>query len=262
MALTIRQTATAICPRVPASFLGIGGVEPYLYEVVAGGAGGTIDASTGMYVGPNDFSSDPDEQYDTIRVTDYDDETAEARILVGTPLMLFCEIIQQWFDLADGRVYLWDQKIMQPKDAGLYVAVSMPMAKPFGNSNRMNADGEVEQFVAMQGTVDIDLISRDATARDRKEEIILALESNYARFQQDANSFSIGKLSTHFVNLSEVDGAAIPYRYRVSVQMQYAYTKASESAGFDTFALEGEVNAGGPSDQTFELEIDAEDTPE
>ncbi len=207
--------------------------------VGAGGAGGTIDSTSGIYTAPTVVSSDPAKLYDTIQVTDYAAATATAQILVGTPLLLFCEVIQQELGLANGRVYLWDQKIMQPSDSGLYIAVSVPGCRPFANVNRQAVNGiDAEQFVSMLATADIDIISRGPSARDRKEEVILALNSTYAQQQQEANSFYIGKLppGSRFINLSEVDGAAIPYRYRISVNLQYAVSKTKAVPYFGTFA--------------------------
>lgn len=250
MSLTVKQSAYAVAPLVPASFAGSGGAAPYLYEIVAGGAGGTINPATGVFTAPSSWSLNPAQRFTTVRVTDYDGAIATARILVGSPLMLLCDIVQRELGLADGRVYLWDQKIMQPTDAGLYVAVAMVSANPIGSSNRFNGDtNKSEQFVTMQGVVDIDLISRDASARDRKEALILAFDSDYSRQMQDANSFYIGKLSTRFQNLSEVDGGAIPYRYKATVKIQYVYTKNQEAQYFDTFTTQGTVE---PIDETFE----------
>lgn len=237
MTLTLTQTATAVGPGIQASFLGIGGTEPYVYSVVTGGAGGTVDASTGIYVAPATVQSDPAKLYDTVMVTDDDAATATTQILVGTPLLLFCEVLQQELGLAAGRVYLWDQKLMQPTDSGLYVAVSVPSCKPFANVNR-NVNGDAEQFVSMQATVDIDIISRSSAARDRKEDVILALNSIYAQKQQEANSFYIAKLpGSRFLNISDVDGAAIPYRYRISIAMQYFYKKTKAADYFDGFEV-------------------------
>ncbi len=176
MTLSLTQTKTALGPGLTASFLGVGGSEPYAYTVATGGAGGTVDYSTGIYTAPAVLGTGPIHAYDTIVVTDYAAATASSTILVGTPLLLFCEILQKELGLANGRVYLWDQKIMQPTDSGLYVAVSVPSCKPFSNVNR-NVDGDQDQFVSMLATVDIDIISRGPEARDRKEEIILALNS-------------------------------------------------------------------------------------
>lgn len=240
MALAISQSATAVAPYSPATFAGSGGVEPYVYSVVAGGAGGSINSSTGVYTAPSSASSDLSQAYDTIRVTDSASATADATILVGLPILLLCEILQRELSLASGRVYLWDQKINQPSDNGLYIAVSIPSCKPFGNVNRTGStdDGmEEDQSINMLARVDIDIISRGPSARDRKEEVLLALNSTYALQQQEANSFSFGKLSPNggFLNLSQLDGAAIPYRYKITVNMQYAFEKAKAIDYFDSF---------------------------
>lgn len=244
MSLSLTQSKTALAVNLTASFLGVGGTSPYVYSVRAGGAGGTIDSATGVYTAPpvvNDGSYGPPKKlYDTIEVQDSLSAKATAQILVGNPLLLFCEVIQKELGLANGRVYLWDQKIMQPTDAGLYVAVAIVSCRPFGNSNEYNGAGAgllSIQSVNMYAQLQIDIISRDAEARDRKEEVLLALASDYAETQQEANSFLIGKLppNSQFLNLSSPDGAAIPYRFTIGVSMQYFYTKPKDVGYFDTF---------------------------
>lgn len=240
MTIVISQSATAVGPRGTASFSATGGVGSIVYSILAGGAGGSINSSTGVYTAPNAANSNPQMAYDTIQAEDSLNDSATTQILVGSPLLLFCEIIQREMGLASGRVYLWDQKINQPTDNGLYVAVSVPSCKPFGNINRIGSDVSgmsSAQFVNMLATLNIDIISRGPAARDRKEEVILALGSTYAQQQQEACAFLIGKLppSSGFVNLSPVDASAIPYRYRISVNIQYAYSKATAVDYFDDF---------------------------
>lgn len=236
MTISVSQTTSAIAPRCPASFRAIGGTAPYVYSIASGGAGGTINSSTGAYVGPEDFHSDPTRNVDTIIAVDAIGESGSTQILVGTPLLLFCDIIAHELCIPRERVYLWDQKIMQPTDFGLFVAISVATAKPFGSSNRFNPDtNKADQFVSMMATLDVDVISRGPTARDRKEEIILALNSDYAKVQQTTNAFKVGTLSNRFINLSEIDGAAIPYRFRISVNMQYVYRKNTAAAYYTDF---------------------------
>lgn len=241
--MELTGTKTALCAGLTASFLATGGTAPYAYSVIAGGAGGSIDSTTGLYTAPSILSTDVKKIYDTIQAQDSTGQVVSAQILVGTPLLLFCEILQRELELENGRVYLWDQKIMQPTDSGLFIAVSVPSCKPFANNvGPALVNGEldwsiVEQRVNLLATLDIDIISRGPAARDRKEEIILALGSIYSEAQQEANSFSIGRLPPggRFVNLSMIDGAAIPYRYRISVNMQYGVTKSKAVPYFDTF---------------------------
>lgn len=239
MTLSLTQTYTAVAPGLTASFLAFGGTAPYAYTVLAGGAGGTIDPVTGVYTAPATASSSPNQAYDTVQVDDDVDATATARILVGSPLMLFCDVIQNGMGLADGRVYLWDQKLFQPKDYDLYVAVSVPFCKPFGNCTETTTDDDGNyvqvQSVNMYAVMEMDVISRGPAARDRKEELILALNSVYAEQQQEKNSFGIGRISTNFNNLSMIDGAAIPYRYKISCALQYFTSKVIAAPYFDSF---------------------------
>lgn len=238
-ALSLAQTKTALAVNLIASFAANGGTPPYTYSVRDNGAGGVI-SSDGIYTAPAVVPSDPKKLFDIIQVVDNVSAIATARIMVGTPLLLFCDVIEQELGLANGRVYLWDQKIMQPTDAGLYVAVSVLSCKPFGNVNRVDGSGsgvDSKQFVNMYAQLQVDVISRGPEARDRKEEVILALNSDYARTQQDGNSFYISKLppGSQFVNLSSPDGAAIPYRFNIAVGMQYCFVKTTAVSYFDTF---------------------------
>lgn len=237
MSLSLTATLSALAPGLTASFLGVGGTAPYTYAVVAGGAGGTVNSSTGIYTAPAFVNPDAAKAYDTLRVTDSAAATATLPILVASPLGLFCDIIQHEMSLANGRVYFWDQKIFQPQDNDLYIAVGIQTCKPFSNIKKFNSSGDTTQVVNMLAVVTIDAISRGPAARDRKEEILMALFSPYAQSQQEINGFSIGRLPPggQFVNLSLVDGAAIPYRFNISINVQYAVTKILASPFFDDF---------------------------
>jgi hypothetical protein len=90
----------------------------------------------------------------------------------------------------------------------------------------------------MYAVLDLDIISRGPDARDRKEEVVMAFNSTYAQQQQEINSFYIGKLppGAKFINLSEIDGAAIPYRYRISTVLQYTVTKTTPIQYYSSFS--------------------------
>ena len=107
------------------------------------------------------------------------------------------------------------------------------------NSYAQTANGSLAavQVVNMQGIVDIDIISRGPAARDQKELVVLALQSTYSEQQQEANSFMIGRLpwGGQFTNLSQIDGAAIPYRYRISFAVTYAIRNQVAAPYFTQF---------------------------
>lgn len=226
--MNVSQSTYAIRNGMNAWFLGTGGTDPYTYAVAPGGVGGTINSSTGEYTAPSTGQGE-----DTIVVTDSLAATAEATIDVCLPIQLLCDIIQREMELQQGQVYLWDQKINIPIDDQLYIAVAVISCKPFANTTKFDSSGDAIQSVNMSALVSIDILSRGPDARDRKEEVLLALKSIYSQSQQEINSFYIGTISTDFVNLSEVDGAAIPYRFNISVRMQYFFRKSKAVPYFE-----------------------------
>jgi hypothetical protein len=238
--LALSQSKTAVGANITASFLATGGTSPYTYSVRSGGAGGTINSSTGLYTAPPAVSPNPLQLYDTIQVADNASpkNIATAQIFVGTPLLLFCDIIQNQMGLDNNHIYLWEQKLFQPTDSSLYVAVSVLSCKPFGNTNYFNGSTQQSiQSVNMYAQLQLDIISRGPAARDQKELVIMALNSNYSQSQQQGNGFFIGELppGSHFVNLSNIDGAAIPYRFAISVAMQYFVQKITAVPYFSSF---------------------------
>lgn len=239
MAISLRQSATAIGLGRTAVFTASLGTAPYVYSLVSGGAGGTINSATGVYTAPNNPTEFKSEQ--TIRVTDATAQTTTLKIIVGRPPILFCEILQNQMGLANGRVYLWDQKIKSPTDSGIFIAVSMPIVKPYANIRRPSPQQytmEADQSLNVMAVMDLDICSRDISAFMRKEEVLLALNSTYSLEQQENYGFSIAQLPAYpmFKNLSEIDGAAIPYRYRISVNMNYLYTVTKETDFYDDFS--------------------------
>lgn len=238
MSLSLSQSKTAVGAGITASFLAVGGTGPFVYSVLPGGANGTINSSTGIYTAPAQINSNPILLYDTIQVTDSVNAVARARIFTGTPLLLFCDIIQNQMGLDNNHVYLWNQKLFQPTDSGLYVAISVLSCKPFGNTNSFDGTTNASiQSVNMYAQLQLDIISRGPAARDQKELVILALNSDYSQTQQSGNSFFIGELppNSQFKNLSLIDGDAIPYRFSIDVAMQYFVSKTSAVPYYTTF---------------------------
>jgi hypothetical protein len=234
MAITIEYNSLAVTNKVPLPFSATGGTTPYTWSVITGGAGGTINSSTGLYTAP----SFPNTGLDTVQVTDSASNIATVQVSVCTPMELVCDIIQNQLGLSSGQVYLYNQKIDIPIDSQLYIAVGQLSCKPFSNNNSyavVNGSYSQVQSTNYQALISIDILSRGPIARDQMELVTLALGSNYAESQMELNSFNIALLPTSFVNLSEVDGAAIPYRFNISAQLQYFISKTAPVSYFDSF---------------------------
>lgn len=238
MALTLLQNYHAAVPNgLTVPFGASGGTPPYTFSVVAPvspipPAGGTIDPSSGLYTTPSNSTGT-----DIIQVTDSLAATAQGTMLVDYPLSLVCDIIQTSMGLSNGQVYLWDQKIFIPTDSRLYIAVGVQNCKAFGNYPKYAANSGLAaiQSVNMLASLSIDILSRGPDARDRKEQVLLALSSPYAESQMELNSFFVAPQSTNFVNLSSIDGAAIPYRFQISVNLQYFSTLTTQVGYYDMY---------------------------
>lgn len=230
--MILKQTRTAVGNFITSSFLASGGTPPYSYAVLPGGPGGAINSSTGIYVAPSSGYG-----VDTIRVTDSLGAFRDADILVTDPIGLLCEIVRTYMGLDEDQVYLWDQKFTIPNDNRTYVPVAVVSSKPFGITSKFNpVTNQSEQSVNILARLDINIMSRTDEALLRKEEVVLALFSDYSRQQQAANGFYIAQLPSSFVNISQEDGAARPYRFVISVNMQYAYRKSQATPYFDNFS--------------------------
>lgn len=239
MSVTLSQSRKAVLPGGFVSFLASGGIAPYTFSVKPDGVGGTIDPSNGVYIGPQAIVNQRVTS-DTILVVDDVGDEAEAIVSIGGPLTLLCDIIQTEMSLPNGRVYLWNQKLMQPTDSDLYIAVSVLHDEPIANVNRQVSVGPdlvSEQYVLVRSIVGIDMISRGPIAREARLDLLLAINSNYSQQQQNSNGFSIGRLPANktMVALNQVEGSAIPYRFHTDISMQYAYSKNSAVDFFDNF---------------------------
>lgn len=229
--MNILYNTLAMATGTTQTFQATGGTGPYVFSVKPGGVGGTIDPVTGFYTAPPTNLGN-----DTIVVTDSLLATVELVILIASPLGLFCDIISTELGLSPGQVVIWDQKWTVPNDAQMYVVVSILSERFFGAGNRFDANGNSVISANVNATLSINIQSRSLEALRRREEIPLALVSNYAESQQEANSFKIGKVPGSFVNLNLEDGPAIPYQFNIAVQMQYFVKKVVAVPYFDDFA--------------------------
>lgn len=241
MSIGLSSSVSAMAPGLSTSFLASGGTPPYVYSVVPGGAGGSINSSTGLYQAPLTMNPDPALTSDVIRALDSLSAAAQLPVLITNPLGLLCDILQKELGLDANHIYLWDQKIPQPNDSTMYIAVSVLNCKPFANTLEYDGSGggmNAIQSVNMLATLSIDVISRGPEALDRKEEVLMALASNYSQSQQELNSFYIGNLPPggQFVNLSNIDGSAIPYRFNISINMQYFVRKVKAVNYYGAFS--------------------------
>ena len=206
------------------------GEGPYTYEIDPRNTiNGSIDEN-GVYTAPRKGKGG----VETIIVTDSNGVKKTATIGVMSVYQLVCDIIQKEMDMPNGSVFLYNQKITIPKGQDMVISLQILDSKIVSNSLK-TIDGIDVQSVNKRAVLQIDLWSRSMEAVNRKEEIVMALASRYAESQMENCAFKIGKIPSNFVNLSSEEGSAIPYRFNISIPIQYYVEKRKEISFYENF---------------------------
>lgn len=147
-------------------------------------------------------------------------------------LKFLCKIIQTQMALSNDQVWIYDQKRNIPVTSNLWVVVRFLTGRVFGNNSIVDPlTGLETQSSYMNGVFAIDIFSKDISALARKEEIVMALVSQFSQRQQELYAFKIARTPIAFTDLSAVEGPAIPYRFSINVQVQYV-TKLQRSVDY------------------------------
>lgn len=241
MSLQLLQNYTAMALNCTMPFAAIEGTPPYVYSVLPGGVGGSIDSNTGLYTSPNFVPTVVGAVLtDTVQVLDSADNTATATILCGNILNLVVDIIQTSMGLAQDQVYVYNQKYQIPNDNRIYIAVGILNSKPFGNGVAL-PDGSgsgliITQTVNMRSVLSIYMLSRGPDALYQQPQLVMALNSNYSISQQQFCSFKIFPISNSLVSVSQGDGSAIPYVYNMACTAIYFVSNAQSVPYYSVFS--------------------------
>lgn len=238
MSITIQQNLKAIAPNIITNFGCVGAVGAKAFSVLAGGAGGVIDASTGVYTAPQLSDYNPKKFIDTIQVEDSEGTKATTTIMVLPHLGLLAHIIQIEMGLQENQVQLYQQKYKVPNDERIYVAVGMLTAKAIASKKEyVDIETGLNEVVTTNWRCNawIEIYSSTNLAFLRKEEVAAAIGSTYSEQIQEANNFKIGKLPGQFNNVSSEQGPGIPYRFNITVPLLYTVSKTKPVPYFDNY---------------------------
>lgn len=156
-------------------------------------------------------------------------------------ILVLADIIQTEMALADGSIFIYNQDFKLPETKGLFIILSyLGAPKTLANNNEITVDqsGDVyeNQYLNQLENIAIDVMSRDTTARTRKEEVLLALNSVYSNQQQELYQFKIFTNPSSFIDVSEAEGAARINRYQAMVPMMTSYRKSKKIEYYNRFS--------------------------
>jgi hypothetical protein len=146
-------------------------------------------------------------------------------------------------DPNDHRVFIGNQSFVIPQYDYMFIIISESPGKVISAVSRFDDSGpsptEVQEII-MQREIEIDVMSRTTKngyteARERKEEVLMAIASVYSQQQQEANGFRIFSFPTSFVDVTENEGAGRLIRYHASLMAHVRYSKQKAVDYFGTF---------------------------
>ena len=166
------------------------------------------------------------------------------------PALVIADILQNELGLSDGQVMLGNQRREIPAE-GLYIFVfDAEPGTPIGVTTEMVDVGGVQierQTATIQHRIRIELMAFNDDqggnqARQRKEEVILALSSFYSQNAQTENAMQIARNVGAFIDLSSLEGPAMLTRFAITVPVTALHLKEKPADYFDTFAFKETIN--------------------
>lgn len=159
---------------------------------------------------------------------------------------LICNLLKEQMDLSSQRVWIYNQKMKIPNDAGLFVEVRFVAAKPYG-SNYECKDDEAGNFTEFQTLnqmeiYGITLYSRDESAFSRAHEVLMALTGVAAQQIQEQYHFKIGQLPASFTDTSNLEASANLFRQDLVFHTIRAYEKRRVIQYFNQFNIPPEIH--------------------
>ncbi len=134
------------------------------------------------------------------------------------------------------RVIIYNQNFVLPTYDYMFIVLSEVPGKVMGvQSTFRDTDNKELQTLIMQREIGIDVMSRNSEARQRKEEVIMALASIYSQQKQEVNGFRIFSYAMSFIDVSENEGAGRINRYRGAINLHVRYHKEKTATFYDTF---------------------------
>lgn len=160
---------------------------------------------------------------------------------MSEPIKYICDILQNQLSLADGQIWIYNQKRDIPNDFGVYFVVNYTGQRVIGNTRRETptATGLVEhQSVHSLANFSVNVFSRGSQAREMRDLAIMALNSTYSQQVQERYSFQIARNSFSVTNTSEIEGVAELTRYTISFNVTYMSETTKSIDYFNTFKKE------------------------
>lgn len=159
---------------------------------------------------------------------------------MNSTLDVIKQIIDEQMNMPVGRVFAYNSNVNLPEDSDLFIPLYYAERKPIANNSKMvttEQGVEEHQSINMVEDVIIALISRDTSARDRVQEVFLALNSYYSRNLQAVNKLHISWIGEAY-DKSFLEATSMLNRFDIRIRVFRSYEKINNIDYYDTFSFE------------------------
>lgn len=140
------------------------------------------------------------------------------------------KIIDNEMEMPVNRVFAYNTDVPLPQDGKLFIVLSVIFRNPYSNNVKyktINNQYSEVQSMGVKEDILISLLSKDKSARERANEVQLALGSTYSVQQQEINKLHIAKIGTaNDASFLEATSRLNRFDVRCSVIRSYEKIKA------------------------------------
>lgn len=161
------------------------------------------------------------------------------------PIKVIAKVLQTELNLVDGQVMLGLTNWEIPNTPGLYIALFYGPEQVIGNNsiNSVDDQGNYIQIndVIMLHTIDIDIMSFDESARTRKEEVLMVLQSYTANQAMESNSMRFASTPGSFISVDDLEPSKQLNRFKLSILVNALHQQTKGVPYYDTIGPVGLV---------------------
>ena len=147
------------------------------------------------------------------------------------------DIIRTEMGLKQQNIWIHSQnRKIPPQSQELYVTVGCVDFLPISSKSTYDYTKDTEvQTVYGRASVQIDILSRSLEARQRRAELLMALNSFYSKEVQDKKQFRIFELPQRFINTSSLEGGSEINRFSLIIRAMISQDKVKDTDYYDKF---------------------------
>lgn len=144
---------------------------------------------------------------------------------MATPFTELKSMITSYMELDSNRVWNYASNVKAPTDENIFVTMAIESQKKLGKKSEFDGDSLTDsQYISIAARINIEICSRGYDAEDRKEELLMMLDSIIGQQIMEDNNIRIDTAGD-MLDLSAVEGPGILRRFRLPVIVYYVKSK-------------------------------------